>query len=77
MTKGPNREAQEVYTPEQINDAKKLLDIIDSVPPERRSFVISMASAFMDGMETQRILSEEQKAIRHSSSFSGPVGCRE
>lgn len=62
MTKGPNREAQEAYTPEQINDAKKLLDIIDSVPPERRSFVISMASAFMDGMETQRILSEAQKA---------------
>lgn len=38
------------YNEEQIKDAKKLCDILDTVPREKRNVFVAIASAFMDGM---------------------------
>lgn len=50
------------FSQEQMGDAINLLAVINSAPPERRSFIITMASAFIEGIEAGRILSEAQKS---------------
>lgn len=42
-----------VYTPDQERDAKRFLDIIASVPPEKRFLVTIATEAFVNGMTAQ------------------------
>ena len=41
------------YTTEQVKDAKRFLDIIASVPPEKRFLVTIATEAFVNGMSAQ------------------------
>lgn len=38
------------YTEEQVQDAKRLCGIINSVPGEKRDVFVAIANAYMDGM---------------------------
>lgn len=41
------------YTPDQERDAKRFLDIVASVPPEKRFLVAIATEAFVNGMAAQ------------------------
>lgn len=42
-----------VYSAEQERDAKRLLDIVASVPPEKQFLVAVATEAFVNGMTAQ------------------------
>ena len=42
-----------VYSAEQERDAKRLLDIVASVPPEKQVLVAVATEAFVNGMTAQ------------------------
>lgn len=54
--------ADKNYTPEQMADAKRLVEILANIPQERRSMVTMMASAFIAGIETQTQIATAEKA---------------
>lgn len=46
----------EGYTEEQIEDARKILDVYARMPEEKKPIFTAMMSAFISGMETQERL---------------------
>lgn len=50
------------YTPEQMADAKRLAEILENIPQERRSMVTMMASAFIAGIEMQTQITTAEQA---------------
>jgi hypothetical protein len=48
------------YTPEQIADAKKLLDVYNGVPEEKRPILAAMMDAFISGMNAQERLTDNK-----------------
>ena len=51
------------YMPEQIDEAKKLLAILDSVPPEKRFMLYLATEAFINGMNAQEQLSGNRACV--------------
>ncbi|MDD3251801.1 MAG: hypothetical protein PHV18_04480 [Lachnospiraceae bacterium] len=49
------------YTPEQINDAKIILEAYAKIPEEKKPIFAAMMNAFISGMETQERLSGGEK----------------
>ncbi len=49
------------YDPEQIADARKLLDAYANVPTQQRPIFTAMITAFISGMDTQKALADEAK----------------
>lgn len=47
----------EGYTEEQIEDARKILDVYARMPEEKKPIFTAMMSAFISGMEAQERLS--------------------
>lgn len=45
-------------TPEQMKDARKFLDILASIPPEKRFLVTIATESFINGMVAQAKLAE-------------------
>ena len=53
----------EGYTPEQLNDAKRLIEILVGVPEDKRAIFTAITIAYIDGVETgARIASELEGA---------------
>lgn len=50
------------YTPQQIEDAKKILDAFDSVPADKQPILAAMMDAFITGMDAQERLNRNQPA---------------
>lgn len=48
------------YTQEQIADAKKLLEVYNSVPEEKRPILAAMMDAFISGMSAQERLTDNK-----------------
>lgn len=42
--------ASEIDSAKQITDAKRLCQILESVPPNQRSTVLAIVTAYMDGV---------------------------
>lgn len=40
------------YTPEQLNDAKRLIEILVGVPEDKRAIFTAITTAYIDGVET-------------------------
>lgn len=53
---------RKTYTPVQIDDAKRFLDIVASVPPEKRNLVIIATEAFVNGMAAGERVANGNKA---------------
>lgn len=51
------------YTLEQVGEAKNLLTILDSVPPEKRFVLQLMTEAFINGMNAQEQLSNSKACV--------------
>lgn len=51
------------YTPEQIEEAKNLLAVLDSVPTEKRFMLHLMTEAFINGMNAQEQLSGNRVCV--------------
>ena len=49
---------KEAYSPEQMKDAKKFLDIIANLPPDKRFLVTIATESFVSGMVAQAQLAE-------------------
>lgn len=47
------------YTPEQMNDARRVFEIIASVPPEKRFLVTIATESFINGMLAQDQLTNQ------------------
>lgn len=45
------------YTEDQINDARKILDVYERVPDEKKPVFMAMMNGFMNGMEMQERIS--------------------
>ena len=54
-------EREKSYTPEQLSDAERLIKILNSIPKEKKGFVVMMANAFISGMETQEEFDKDTK----------------
>ena len=53
----------EGYTPEQLNDAKRLIEILVGVPEDKLAIFTAITTAYIDGVETgARIASELEGA---------------
>ena len=50
------------YTQEQERDASRIMDIIASVPPEKRYLLEIATNAFLAGMEAQERIAAEHPA---------------
>ncbi|MCI8363195.1 MAG: hypothetical protein HFJ41_08920 [Clostridia bacterium] len=50
------------FTPEDINEAKKFLQILDSVPKDKRFILALVTDAFINGMNTQEQLTVNQSS---------------
>ncbi len=48
------------FTPEDINEAKSFLQILDSVPKEKRFILALVTDAFINGMNAQEQLTMDQ-----------------
>lgn len=48
------------YTPEQISDAEKLCQLINSVPEGKRSVFSIVILAYINGMEAGMVYAQEQ-----------------
>lgn len=49
-------------TPEQIENARKFTAVYAAVSDKEKARAIAIVNAFMDGMEAQRLMSEEKGA---------------
>lgn len=47
------RKQETNYTIEQISNANHLIDLLDTIPENRRNMVVLMALSFVRGMETE------------------------
>ncbi len=52
-------EKKEGYTPEQIGDARKLIEILMGVPEEKKVLFTAVVTAYMDGVETGTRIAKE------------------
>ena len=50
------------YSPEQISDAQKMCELINSVPEGKRSIVSVVMLAHMNGMEAGMVYAQDAKA---------------
>lgn len=48
--------AEPAYAPDQLRDARRFLDILAHVPPEKRDLVAIATEAFARGMDAQERL---------------------
>lgn len=52
-------EALKSYTSEQVNSARRIIDILMSVPEDKRPIVTAVTTAYIDGVEAgTRIIQE-------------------
>lgn len=52
------------YTKKQISNARRLIEVLEKVPEEKRDFVAMLGVAFLSGVESSETLKngkEEQK----------------
>lgn len=49
------------YTKEQISDARRLIEILKSVPEEKQPILTAVATAYIDGVETGARITKEMK----------------
>lgn len=47
-------------TPKTLSDTKRLIDVLSSVPEDKRAVIVMMAQAFISGMEAQEQLAAEK-----------------
>ena len=51
------------YTPEQISDAEKLCQLINSIPEGKRSVFSVVMLAYMNGMEAGMVYAQDARAV--------------
>ena len=51
----------EAYTEGQVNEARRLIELLKSVPEERQPLFTAVATAYIDGMETGARIAREMK----------------
>ena len=51
----------EAYTEGQVNEARRLIELLKSVPEERQPLFTAVATAYIDGMETGARIARELK----------------
>lgn len=49
------------YTKEQISDARRLIEILKSVPEEKQPLLTAVATAYIDGVETGARITKEME----------------
>lgn len=49
------------YTNEQIGDARRLIEILKSVPEEKQPLFTAIATAYMDGVENGARITKEME----------------
>lgn len=54
-------EKREGYTPEQIGDARKLIEILMRVPEEKKMLFTAVVTAYMDGVEAGTRITREME----------------
>lgn len=54
------KEAEKKYTPEQTDSAKEFLEIYTKVPEDKKPGYTAVVTAFISGMEAQRVLERER-----------------
>lgn len=52
---------EKTYTPEQLANADRAMAFLASLPDGQRSMVVTVASAFIAGMEAQTRLSAQER----------------
>ena len=55
------KENKNGYTPEQISDAEKLCQLINSVPESKRSVFSIVMLAYMNGMEAGIVYAQDAR----------------
>lgn len=51
------------YTPEQISDAQKMCELINSVPKGKRGIFSVVMLAYMNGMEAGMVYAQDARAV--------------
>jgi len=59
---GMGKAKEKGYSPEQISDAQKMCELINSVPEGKRSIVSVVMLAYMNGMEAGMVYAKDAKA---------------
>lgn len=54
-------EAVKNYSSEQIENTRKLLDVLAAVPEQRRTYLTAMATAYVDGIEAGTRLAQKNR----------------
>lgn len=57
------KENKNGYTPEQISDAEKLCQLINSMPEGKRSVFSVVMLAYMNGMEAGMVYAQDARAV--------------
>ena len=57
------KENKNGYTPEQISDAEKLCQLINSIPEGKRSDFSVVMLAYMNGMEAGMVYAQDARAV--------------
>ena len=52
-------EALKSYTSEQVNSARRIIDILMSVPEDKRPIVTAVTTAYIDGVEAGTRITQE------------------
>lgn len=51
-----NMNDRKTYTAAELNSAEKLMQILSSIPEEKRTILVMMANSFMAGMEAKEYM---------------------
>ena len=57
------KENKNGYTPEQISDAEKLCQLINSIPEGKRSVFSVVMLTYMNGMEAGMVYAQDARAV--------------
>lgn len=55
-----NATRNENYSPEQISDAEKILEVYAKLPDNKKPMLMIIINALISGMEIQKLISEER-----------------
>lgn len=52
---------RKTYTAAELNSAEKLMQILSSIPEEKRTILVMMANSFMAGMEAKEYMKKHRE----------------
>ncbi len=75
-----NATRNENYSPEQISDAEKILEVYAKLPDNKRPMLMIIINALISGMEIQELISEERSKnhgyIKNTNNGNNSKGSR-